>query len=96
MTADEERKFTITNSSTQYWMFHEFHKKITVKEFESLANENLPKSFLWLLDECAARLRADRKTLYWELIFVESMLCMSNADESYDKALPMKISKREW
>lgn len=81
--------------SLRYWCIHEFYKKITVEEFDQLAINNFPSSFLWLLRECASMLRASPKELYFELIFVEIMLSRLYP-EKFVKKSAMRIDKSQW
>lgn len=81
--------------SQRYWCFHECHKNTSNDEFEQMALSNFPRSFLWLLKECASMLRASAKELYLELIFVEIML-----SRLYPEKIKMKdailVQINEW
>lgn len=79
----------------RYWCFHECHKKMAVEEFDQLAFNNLPSSFLWLLRECASMLRATPKELYFELMFVEIMLSRLYP-ENFRQRVTMKVDESEW
>lgn len=88
--------FKIFKPYSRYWFFHEFHRRISVEEFNSLIEENLSKSFLWLLKQCAVMLRVDLKELYLELVQVESVLCKEYFNENYSKQIPLKVYPNEW
>lgn len=94
-SASQYQKYDVKlNSASPHWCFHEC-SVLKIEEFENLAGKVLPRSFRWLLRECAAMLRIDAKELYCELILVESVLYRLYAKEDLKKSF-VKINTNEW
>lgn len=61
------------HEASPYWLF--LHKRtFWASEFLDLAQMKFPRSFVWLLCECATILRSDAKILYLELLVVERQM----------------------
>lgn len=81
--------------ASSYWYFHQC-SVLSIQDFEALAKKSFPRSFLWLLCECATMLRSDVKELYSELILVENVIHRLYIKQAMNKSFVRTIPMNEW